>query len=110
VAEEMVGTPMGGEDITQDDKLWALLSWIIWPIGVVVLLLEDKKNRPFVKYNAVQSVTLGLVAWATSVIGIGLCLGPLAFIYAIYLGIQSYQGEWVAIPFLTDFCKNQNWI
>ena len=30
-------------DITDDDKLWSLLSWIIWVIGVVALLMEDKK-------------------------------------------------------------------
>ena len=110
MAEEMVGAPMGGEEITEDDKLWALLSWIIWPIGVIALLMEDKKNRPFVKHNAVQSVVLGLVAWASTMIVVGLCLGPLAFLYGIYLGIQAYQGEWVTIPVITDFCKNQGWI
>jgi len=102
---------MGGEDITQDDKLWALLCWIIGVIvPIIVLLMEDKKNRPFLKYNAVQSLALAVAAWATTLVGIGVCLGPLAFIYAIFLGIKSYQGEWVEIPFLTDFCKNQGWI
>ncbi|MFL7791122.1 MAG: hypothetical protein AB8I69_03200, partial [Anaerolineae bacterium] len=73
--EEMVVTE---GDITQDDKLWALLSWLFWPIAIIVLLLEDKKTRPFIKTNAVQSLVLGGVAWATSIIGIGVCLGPLA--------------------------------
>lgn len=99
-----------GEEITKDDKTWSLLSWIIWPVGVVALLMEDKKNRPFIKYNAVQSVALGVVAWGTSIIGIGFCLGPLAFIYAIVLGIQANKGERVTIPLITDFCKNQGWI
>ncbi|MBE9507498.1 MAG: hypothetical protein IMY86_05560 [Chloroflexi bacterium] len=111
MAEEMGGAPMGGgEEVTQDDKLWALLSWIVWPIAIIVLLMEDKKNRPFIKYNAVQGLALGLVAWATTVIGIGVCLGPLAFIYGIFLGSKSYQGEWVEIPFITDFCKDKGWV
>ncbi|MBN1979409.1 MAG: hypothetical protein JW918_18590 [Anaerolineae bacterium] len=97
-------------DITQDDKLWALLSWLFWPIAIIVLLLEDKKNRPFIKTNAVQSLVLGGVAWATSIIGIGVCLGPLAFIYAIFLGIKAYGGNEVTVPVITDFCKKQGWI
>jgi uncharacterized membrane protein len=106
VAEEMVGAPMGSEEITQDDKLWALLSYIFSPlIGIIVLLLEDKKNRPFLKYNAVVSIILGIVgvllSWA--------CIGILVWFYAIYLGIKSYQGEWVEVPLVSDFVRNQGW-
>jgi uncharacterized protein len=96
-------------DLTQDDKLWSLLSWIFWPVALVVLLIDDKKNRPFIKYNAVQSLSMSVVAWGSSIIGIGVCLGPLAFIYSIVLGVQSFQGTWVKIPWLTDFVKKQNW-
>jgi uncharacterized membrane protein len=106
--EEMVVTEEG--DITKDDKLWSLLSWLFWPLAIVVLLLEDKKNRPFIKSNAVQSLVLGGVAWATTIIGIGACLGPLAFIYAIFLGIKAYGGNEVNVPVITNFCKNQGWI
>jgi hypothetical protein len=28
----------------------------------------------------------------------------------IYLAVKAYQGEWVTVPLLTDFCKNQGWI
>ena len=105
MAEEMVGAPAGGE-ITQDDKLWALLSYIFAPlIGIIVLLIEDKKNRPFLKYNAVISIILGILAavlsWA--------CIGILVWLYAIYLGFKSYQGEWVEVPVISDFVRNQGW-
>ncbi|HEY5269893.1 MAG TPA: hypothetical protein VII97_06120 [Anaerolineales bacterium] len=97
-------------EITSDDKLWALLSWLIWPIAIVVLLMDDKKTRPFIKYNAVNSLALSVIAWGSSIIGIGLCLGPLAFIYSVVLGIQSYQGKLVTVPVLTDFVKKQSWV
>ena len=97
-------------DITSDDKLWALLGWLIWPVAVIVLFMDDKKARPFIKYNAVLSLALSLIAWGSSIIGIGLCLGPLAFIYSIILGIQAYQGKWVTVPFLSDFIKKQGWV
>jgi uncharacterized membrane protein len=107
---EMVGAPMGGGEVTQQDKSWSLWSWIIWPVALVALLMEDKKARPFIKYNAVQALFLGGIAWGSSVIGIGLCLGPLAFIYAIVLGLKANKGERVNVPVITDFCKNQGWI
>jgi uncharacterized membrane protein len=107
MVEGNVETPMGGQEITQDDKLWALLSYIFAPlVGIIVLLIEDKKNRPFLKYNAVVSIVLGVAAIILS----GVCIGVLVWFYAIYLGIKSYQGEWVEVPFVSDFVRNQGWV
>ena len=104
MAEEMGATPSG--EVTDDDKLWALLSYIFCPlIGIIVLLLEDKKNRPFIKYNAWVSIVLGVLvivlSWA--------CIGVLVWVYALYLGIKSYGGEWVEVPVISDFVRNQGW-
>ncbi|HEC33523.1 MAG TPA: DUF4870 domain-containing protein [Chloroflexi bacterium] len=111
MAEEILQAPT---EITDDDKLWALLSWLFWPIAIIVLLLEDKKQRPFIKYNAVQSLALAIVGWIISAILtfvlVGCVVGVAWLVYAIYLAIKAYQGEWVTVPFLTDFCKNQGWI
>jgi len=101
---------MGGEEITQDDKLWALLCWLIGVIvPIIVLLTEDKKNRPFVKYHAVLSLAFAVVWAVVGSITMG-CGGLLGLVYAIYLAIKAYQGEWIEIPWLTDFCKNQGWV
>ena len=106
MAEEMINEPVESAEITSDDKLWALLSYIFCPlIGIVVLLIEDKKNRPFLKYNAVVSIILGILvivlSWA--------CLGVLVWFYALYLGIKSYQGELVEVPVISDLVRNQGW-
>ena len=104
--ENQAPTAVDPADITDDDKLWSLLSYIFVPIiGIVVLLMEDKKNRPFLKYNAIVSIILG----ALTIVLSGICIGPLFWIYAIYVGIKSYQGEWVEVPVITDFVKNQGW-
>jgi uncharacterized membrane protein len=101
-------------EITDDDKLWALLSWITGIAAIIALLMEDKKNRPFIKYNAVLSlVVLVVLTVLVSIIsaitcGIG-AITVLAYIYPIYLGIQSFQGKWVTVPYLTEFVKNQGW-
>lgn len=111
MAEEVV---QAIPEVTDDDKLWALLGWIIWPIALVALLMEDKRQRPFIKYNAVQSLALTVVGWALSFILsfviVGCFVGLAWLIYAIVLGVQSYQGKWVTIPLLTDFCENRGWI
>jgi len=102
-------------DMTDDDKLWALLSWIFAPIvPIIVLLLEDKKVRPFIKYNAIQALVLSVVGYVVSsvlsFIVVGCFIGVAVLIYMIVLAIQSYQGKWVTIPVVTDFCKGQGWI
>jgi len=102
-------------DVTDDDKLWSLLSWIFAPIvPIIVLLLEDKKVRPFIKYNAIQALVVSVAGYVISsllsFIVIGCFVGVAVLIYIIYLAIQSYQGKWVTIPVVTDFCKGQGWI
>ncbi len=45
------------EEVTSDDKLWALLAYVLTPlVPVIILLMEDKKNRPFLKAHNVQAL------------------------------------------------------
>ena len=109
----MTQQPINSE-ITSDDKLWALLAYILSPlIPVIILLMEDKKNRPFLKYHNAQALILGIIEVVLSiVIGwtvVGLCVPGLLWIYMVYLGIKAYQGNYVNIPLITDFVKKQNW-
>jgi uncharacterized membrane protein len=102
-------------DVTSDDKLWALLSYIFAPlISIIVLLIEDKKNRPFIKFHAVQSLALGIIEVILYVvIGwtlIGLCVPLLLWLAMIYWGVKAYQGEYVEVPVVTNFIKNQGWV
>jgi uncharacterized membrane protein len=96
-------------NLTSDDKLWALLSWLFWPVAVIVLLMEDKKSRPFIKYNAVLSLAYAVPLYVLGTITVG-CLLAVGAIYAIVLAIQAYQGKWVTVPVLTDFVKKQGWV
>lgn len=98
-------------DVTSDDKLWALLAWLLSPIiPVIILLMEDKKNRPFLKYHAM----LSLGWWVVVILVIGTitlgCVSLLGLIGSIYYAIKAYQGEYVTVPVLTDFMKNQGWL
>ena len=39
---------MSAPDITSDDRLWSALGYPIPLIAIIVLLMEEKKNRPFI--------------------------------------------------------------
>jgi uncharacterized membrane protein len=106
---------MGSDmEITDDDKLWAMLAYILSPlVPIIILLIEEKKDRPFIKAHNMQALVLGLVSVViATLLGwlvIPLCLNLGIFIYAIYLGIQAYQGKMVTIPVITDLVKGQGW-
>lgn len=108
---QQIGT---ATDVTQDDRLWALLAYIFTPIvPVIIMLMEDKKNRPFIRAHNAQALAWGIIIYAVSIITsfilIGACLGLAGFILNIYWGIQAYQGKYVNIPVITDFVKKQGW-
>jgi len=102
-------------EITSDDKLWALLGYIFAPlIPLIMLLMEEKKARPFIKFHAVQAIVLGVIEmilyFVLGWIFVGLCLGLALFGYMIYVGVKAYQGEYIEVPVVTDFIKKQGWV
>ena len=113
------GKPMSDQvvidpEITSDDKLWGLLCYIFTPIvPIIILLIEDKKNRPFLKAHTVQALVLGIVLWLiNSILApvlIGCFTGLATIILMIYYGIKAYNGEYITIPVITDFVKKQGW-
>ena len=111
MTEEKIVDP----NITSDDKLWALLAYLFTPIiPVILLLIEDKKNRPFIKAHNAQALAFGIVAWVISgvlapVVGLGCIIWAVAFVLQIIWGIKAYNGEYVNIPVITDFVKKQGW-
>jgi len=103
-------------EVNDNDRLMAALSYVISILALVILLSESMRERPFQKYHAVQAlaanVALGVVmaVLATVTLGFGACLIPLAFVPLFYWAYQAYQGEWLTIPWLTDFCQGQGWL
>ena len=103
-------------DVTSDDKLWALLAYALSPlVPVIIMLMEDKKNRPFLRAHHAQALAWGLVNLVGGTIlstVLFFCFGlPSLLLWGIgvYWGYQAYQGKYVTIPVITDFCKNQGW-
>lgn len=105
-------------DVTSDDRLWALLTYLLTPlVPVIILFMPDKKERPFLKVHNPQALALGVVEVAFYVIGSIISFGILGCILPfvvlainIYYGIQAYNGKTFEIPLLTNFVRQQGWM
>lgn len=121
-----------------DDRLIALLSYltqIVIPVimPIIVLLSESSKKRPFQRYHAMQSLAFTVLFWSLIILTtFGLviiqiipfigqliafmfgCLMPFIWfaqaLLLIYYGFQAYKGRRFAIPGLTSFLRDQNWL
>lgn len=105
-------------ETTSDDKLWALLAYVFSPlVPLIIMFMEDKKNRPYLKLHNMQALVAGVAILAISlilgVIPLVNCISPFValalWILMIYYGLQAYNGKAVTIPVITDFVKKQGW-
>ncbi len=101
-------------EVTSDDKLWSALAYVFTPlIPIILLLIEEKKNRPFIRAHNMQALVWGVVFYVvvsiTSAFIIGLCLWPLGLLLQLWWAYKAYQGEFINIPVITDLVKNQGW-
>ena len=103
-------------DITSDDKLWAALGYPIPIIPIIVLLMEDKKNRPFIRFHAIQSLIFNVAIWVLIFVislvtfGFGAICAPLLWLVTLWPAYDSYQGHYTGLPVITNFMKNQGWV
>ncbi len=106
--------PVPENDINENDKLMAALSYPI-PIiiSIVILLSETSKVRPFQKFHAVQSlaywVPLGIIGIVLSAVTCGLSF-IIVWLVSFWPAYRAYQGEYVELPVITDFIRNQGWV
>jgi uncharacterized membrane protein len=104
------------EQITNDDKLWAALGYPIPIVAILALLMEEKKDRPFVKFHAVQSIVFNVAIWVIIIVlsavtlGIGAVCAPIVWLVTLWPAFDSYNGKYTEIPLITDFIKNQGWV
>jgi uncharacterized membrane protein len=97
---------------TSDDKLFAALAYVFSPIvPILILFLEDKKNRPFIRAHNVQAMVAGIIlAVVLSFLAVFTCgVSTLGWLVMFYWAYKANQGELIEIPVITDFVKGQGW-
>ncbi len=113
MSEEFENKGLGGEESSDDDRLWVFLTYIFTPIvPIIIMLMEEKKERPFIRAHNAQALVWGLINLVLSVTLSPLLCGipSLAlWVLGVYWGYQGYQGQLVQIPVITDLVKNQGW-
>jgi uncharacterized protein len=113
-------------DITSDDKLWAALGYPIFIIALIMLFVEGKKDRPFIKFHAIQALALNVGVWVVEILlavlsailaavtfGIGgliSCIAPIVWLLLIWPAVLAYQGKYFEVPVVTKFLRDQHWI
>ncbi len=117
MTEEIITTPDAEVEVSDDDKLWAALSWIPWVgwiLAIIALVMEPQKDSTYIRFHAVQAIVVNIIIGIATVFlalsVIGSCFTPLVGLVTIYPAIKAYQGEELEIPWLTEFCKGQGWI
>ncbi|OQA36580.1 MAG: Chloroplast import component protein (Tic20) [Parcubacteria group bacterium ADurb.Bin326] len=89
--------------ISQDDKLWAALSYL-WIVSLIVL--SARKGNEYVRYHADQ----GALLFALSFIGLIPVIGWIVSIFVLVLMVlglvKSLQGEKWPLPLLSDSAKS----
>jgi uncharacterized membrane protein len=115
-------------DVTDNDKLMALLSYLLTPlVPAIVLLSADMKARPYQRYHAVQAlglivaeaviaVVLCILVTICAAVSLGIggllyCLFFLLYIPQIYYAFVAYtKPTYFEIPMLTQFMVQQHWL
>jgi len=118
-------TTQSGES---NDRLWAALSYVFTPlVPIIVLMMDDTKNKPYPRYHAIQALgffgavllfevlaSMVFVCGSIVTLGFGACILWLLFflplIPALYYGYLAYNGKPFDIPILTNFMIQQGWL
>lgn len=88
--------------ITQDDRIWAALSYL-WILSIVALAL--KKNNEYVRFHANQGFFLFLVSLVFFIPFFGQIVGLIAMIFAIVGIIKAYNGSKWPLPLVASAAK-----
>lgn len=105
---------MTAEELSSQDRLMAALSYPIFIVAIIILVAEEMKRRPFLKYHAVQALAVNVVLFVVSIIlsftVVLACLAPVIWLITLYWAYLAYQGKMFEIPGLTGFLRGKGWI
>lgn len=115
--------------LESSDRLLAALCYVFWFVALIVLVLDEARQKPLLRAHAVQSLGVAAVAYLYGIVAaiVFICATLATFgiaalflwvIFFVPLALQLYWAflaydrptELVEIPWLTDFMAQQGWL
>lgn len=102
-------------EVTGDDRLWVVLSFLLTPIlPLITLFMDNKKDRPFIKYHTIPTLIFGVVEGilitVLQFVPVVNCIIPFIWIINVVYALKANKGVNVDIPVITQFAKDQKWM
>jgi uncharacterized membrane protein len=95
--------------ISETDRVWAAAAYAFSPLSpILILLLDDKSEIPFVKEHLMQALTVGIFFMLLTIITLG--FGAILWIIPLFLAFKAYNGESFHIPIIYELVENQGWV
>ena len=95
--------------ISENDRVWAAIAYAFSPFSpILILLLDDKAEIPFVKAHLMQALTVGILYLLLVLITFG--FGAILWVVLLYMAFKAYNGETFQIPIIYEFIQKQGWI
>ena len=97
--------PLGDEQDAQQNKLWALLSYL----GILFLIpLLAKKDSKFAQFNAKQGLLMFIIEFFVWIPVVGWLVGIALFFAWIIVVINVLQGKYWKIPVIGEYAEKIN--
>ena len=93
---------MANQTITQEQKNWAVLSYL-WIFSLVALAV--RKNDSYVRFHANQGALLFVISFIGLIPVLGWFVSLIVVVLAVIGIIKAYEGEKWELPFLAGPAK-----
>lgn len=112
---DYAGADSYDQTITVDDKLWASISYLLPIFAIIALRRQDKRERAFVKYHAVQAIAFSivlllLILFITIVTFLFGSISSLIWFAMLWPAYDAYKGNYTKIPFVTEYIMKRGWV
>jgi len=100
-----------------ESKMLAGISYIIWPLSLLIVLTLLKKDR-FLRFHGYQALFLGLLSFVLYLVGGAFLrvipvIGPLTyrmvvllwFLFVLFLGYRCLSGDYFRIPVIYEMAQ-----
>lgn len=91
------------KSVSQDDKIWGLLSYL-WIFSLIALAI--KKDNDFVRFHANQGIFLFVISLAGIIPMLGQLLMLAICIVAVIAMVKAYRGEKWELPLVAGVAKD----